>query len=425
MSWRQVRGLRRRLPAALSVVLTAAAFAACGSDDDDNATAAGGGATSGAAASAPELKIGIATTVVPGSYDAKTMFEVGVKAAEGYIEENGGWGGRKVSLSWCVSPGDPASDTKCYRQFVSDEVDVAMGVLANHATVGLPMLSDAGIPSFMTPTSPKDDESEWQHSLTGGAATAEGAIARYLCAQGAKKVSVIIDDAPFAKAGLAKYAESTYEACGIALTTVASPYGTPDPAPYIQKAIAGTPDALVVASVSPATATLKAVTGAKFPISKTIMVANAGKDFYTDPMAEGVSIVSSTRIPLDTTKNQDAQTYLQMVEKYAKGGDPLLQFAAPAYQQLTTIWQAAKAIGFDKADGASIQEYMANEAAGKLRVLMALPIEKVPELPGVHTTTGMVSKITAPGTIEELGWYEQGTCNSAEECKEGVLPADS
>jgi len=72
----------------------------------------------------------------------KSQFLAGIKAAEGYIKERGGWGGRTVQLVQCQSPGDPASDLKCYHDFIGSQTVAAMGLLEKQPDY-LPLLVKA------------------------------------------------------------------------------------------------------------------------------------------------------------------------------------------------------------------------------------------------------------------------------------------
>src|SRR5258708_4350949 len=118
-----------------SAFLLAACSSASSSSSSTSATtsAPASASSSSAASSLGPIKIGLGSTVIPGVYDAQTQYLAGIKAAEGYINANGGWGGRTVQLVQCSSPGDPASDLKCYHSIIGGQSVTMMGLLQNSA----------------------------------------------------------------------------------------------------------------------------------------------------------------------------------------------------------------------------------------------------------------------------------------------------
>jgi ABC-type branched-subunit amino acid transport system substrate-binding protein len=423
---REQRGVSRLLLAAAAVVV-AGVVAACGSSSNSgsnsasnslsNSSSKAGGSTAGSGA---PIKIGVGVTVVPGVYDAQTMYAAGDKAALAYINAHGGWGGRKVELVTCISPGDPASDTACYRKFQSNGVIAVMGILANSGTVGVKLMTAARIPAFMVGGF-GDDGSPWSNEVTGSVTSAYAVPARYACAKGYKRVSILYQDIATHTQALSSYAATTFKKCGISVNEVAVPETAADPSPYVAKATSTHPQLLVPVVPMPATTVVNAITTAGFPMSKVLMSPVLSQGFFSSPKSSGVMFESGWGIPVTQNSDSDVQTFLQYMRSDSPGTDPLTQLAVPAFQELTTIWQAAKAVGFSKVTGTAIHDYMLNEAAGRVRVLAGQPVTKVAGEPGVRQPWAQLYRWTG-GKLVDLGWwYGYSACTSQQDCQKGSI----
>src|SRR5258708_30950524 len=182
MKWFSLRVNRKRQVLMLMAAFAAFLLAACSSAATSSS---GTGAATGSSSSSGPMKIGLGSTVIPGVYDAQTQYTAGIQAAEGYINAHGGWGGRTVQLVQCQSPGDPASDLKCYHSIVGSQPVAMMGLLENSATY-LPLLAQAHIPSFMFAGSAPEEQSPWSMGL-GGIIETYTAAAKYACPKGLHK----------------------------------------------------------------------------------------------------------------------------------------------------------------------------------------------------------------------------------------------
>src|SRR5262249_49462445 len=273
-----------------------------------------------------------------------------------------------------------ASDTKCYRQMISSGATVVMGLLASSGTQAL---SKAGIASFMITDTVQDNASPWQTSIIPGNIGVFASAARYLCANGAKNVSIMRDDDPLKATAFAALAAGIYQHCGIKTNIVTVPYGTADLAPYVTKAVQGKPDALQALVVEPAQTIANAVTSAGYPMSKTLMTPIATSSFFSNPKTNGLMVQSAGQLPLPSNPNRDVQSYLKFMKSGAGGADPSAQLSLPGFQMLTTIWQAGKAIGFNKLTGRALVTYMNTKAAGRLHITASRVISKVPGAAGL------------------------------------------
>lgn len=378
-----------------------------------------GAAKTASKASGP-ITIGVGTLVIPGVYDANAQYAPGITAALGYIKAHGGWGGRKVNLIKCQSPADPASDTKCYNQFISGHATAMVGTLLNAATVGLPALAKAKIPSFSVPLALADDQSPWEEDTGEGVLASYAAPARYMCAKGYKRVSLVRFDAATEAQAEKEGADPIFSHCGMSVNTVLIPEGTADPAPYIQKAISNNPQFLYFKAPLPAETVVSDLLTAGFPVSRVMLLpAAANSAFFRDPRAVGITILQGYDFPLANNRNRDVHAYLGAMKKYSPHADPLAGLTMPAFQQIMTIWEVSKAIGFKRVTGAAIQKYMRTKAVGRLQLFGARAVSLVHGLPGNKQPFIHFYRLT-PELLVNLGWWQGETiCSSRASCAKG------
>lgn len=415
MKYLSLRQHRRRPVLISTIAVMAFALAACGSSGSNNSSSSSSGT----------IQIGLGSIVIPGLYDSKVQFKAGIAAAEGYISENGGWGGRSVELVECSSPGDPASDLKCYKQFIDRNVVAVLGLLGNSATY-LPKLVDAKIPSFVLPGTPAELKSPWTVT-PGGSIETYTAAAHYACAKGLKNIAVFQQDLPQARTAGGAFAKGIFSACGIQVNNVYMPYGTADPAPYIQRAVKSNPELLFIAGQALSiSAFLKAIPASGFPMDKVLTVPTAAPNWLQDPKATGIRVMGRSAYPEPSSPDPDVQTFLRSMQKYSPGADPMGELVFPAFSDIVTIWETAKATGFDKLSGQAIYDYMNNVAPGKLKIFggngtVVIP----PEYVGVRNPYRRIQQWTGSKMIDE-GWFAAAwTCTSASTCADLTPPPGS
>jgi ABC-type branched-subunit amino acid transport system substrate-binding protein len=424
----------RRLQALIPIAsVTAVLLAGCSSSGTsssnagatDPSSSVSSSSSSSTGSSLGPIKIALASTVIPGVYNSETQYLPGIKAAEGYINENGGWGGRTVQLVQCSSPGDPASDLKCYHTIVGSQPVAALGLLANSATY-LPLLAQAKIPSFMFASSASEEQSPWEMGL-GSAPETYTAAAKYACAKGLKNVAVFQQDLPAARAGESAFANGIFSSCGIQVNNVYMPLGTADPAPYIQKAVANNPQLLFIAGqTSPITTFLSALSAAHFPTDKVLTTPTSAPGWLSNPESNGLLIFGQSGYPAPQSSDPDMQTFLKYLAKYSPGSDPTATLTLPGFQDMLTIWEVGKAIGFNNLTGQAFYNYMNNVAPGHLSVFgthgdVVIP----PGWTGVKMPYEHIMQWTGSKFADE-GWYgSDWTCTSASTCASTTPPAGS
>lgn len=407
MKGRQTRRRHSRWAAVSIATAIALVGAACGSSENS------AGGTAGSA----DIKIGLGALVVPGSYDANKQYTAGINAALGYIDEHGGWDGHRVETVGCTSPGDPASDLKCYREFIDEKTVAVLGLMSSSSTY-LPKLEAAGIPSFVTGNTVAEEESSW-HIGSPGIIESYTTTARYACAKGVKNITIFQQDYPTARAAQGVLAAGIFTACGIQVNNVYMPFGTADPAPYVQQAVSTKPDLLFISGQAlPITTFLATITAAGFPIDKVITVPTGTKGWLADPKAPGIRIITRSGYPVEQSTDPDVQTFLKYMQKYSPGTDPVEgSLSLPAFSQILMIWDAAKAIGFDKLTGQALHDYMNNEAPGKLKIFSAHGTVVVPpRFVGVKDPYQRVLRWTGTELADEGWWASDWACTSVTDC---------
>jgi len=389
------------------------------------ACSANASSSSSSSSSAGPIKIGLGSVVIPGVYDSQVQFLAGIKAAEGYIKERGGWGGRTVQLVQCQSPGDPASDLKCYHDFVGSQTVAVMGLLENSPTY-LQLLVKAHIPALMLASTPSEAQSSWEMSLPG-IIESYTAAAHYACAKGLKHVAVFQQDLPTARVSEAAFAQGIFSKCGIQVNNVYMPLGTADPAPYIQKAVAGNPQLLFMSGqAAPITTFLNAFSTAGFPIDRVLTAPTSAPGWLSNPKAKGILLMARSGYPAPQSTDPDMQTFLKYMKKYSPGADPAASLSLPAFEYMLMIWETGKAIGFSKLTGQAIHDYMNNVAPGHLKVFAGDGNVAIPAgWAGVKSPYQRILQWTGSEFADKGWWAGDWTCNSASTCTSLTPPPGS
>jgi ABC-type branched-subunit amino acid transport system substrate-binding protein len=439
MKWISLRSSRRRqvlvsMTAAAAFLLTACSSASTSTTSADpastssssSASAPAASTSASSASSAGPIKIGLGSTVIPGVYDAQTQYLAGITAAEGYINTHGGWGGRTVQLVQCQSPGDPASDLKCYHSVIGSQPVAMMGLLENSETY-LPLLVQAHIPSFMFAGSASEEQSPWSMGL-GGVLESYTAAAKYACAKGYKNVTVFQQDVPSSRDSEAAFAAGIFSACKIQVNNVYMPLGTADPAPYIQKAVATNPQLLFMSGQSaPITTFLSDFTAAHFPIDKVLTVPTSAPGWLSNSASDGLLIMGGQAgYPAPQSTDADNKTFLQYMAKYSPSADPTAALTLPAFQDMLTIWEVGKAIGFNNLTGQALYNYMNNVAPGHLNIFDTHGDVVIPPVwVGVKDPYEHIMQWTGSAFVDDGWWGGDWSCTSASTCAAVTPPAGS
>jgi ABC-type branched-subunit amino acid transport system substrate-binding protein len=228
----------------LFVVLAAVGLlaAACGDD--------GGGGGDSTTTDAPELTGEPVKLMVIYDGSGATAFPDqadGAIAAAGRINREGGIDGGPVEILACDTEADANIAAECGRQAVAEDVLAVVGSISLHSDEYFPLLAENQIPSIgNNPASAGDLTSEASFPITGGAVSTFGTLPVALAEEGRERISLARIDLSVA-AGLASFANVGLERLGLEIVDdVAVPAGAPDMASYVDAALQGDVDGIVI-----------------------------------------------------------------------------------------------------------------------------------------------------------------------------------
>jgi ABC-type branched-subunit amino acid transport system substrate-binding protein len=207
---------------------------------------AGSAAPAGAAPKGKTIKVMVIYEKSTG-LAASPDLPQGTLAAAKALNKGNGVGGDKVKVLLCDTNDDPNTAAECGRQAVSDGVVALVNVFSLHGDAFLPLMLDSKIPAIgITAASAADFTSGAAFPLEGGAVASFGGLPVYLANSGAKNIALARPDIAagtvtrvFGNAALAK--------SGMQYTNdVPVPNDAPDMSSYVQAALAGGTDGIVV-----------------------------------------------------------------------------------------------------------------------------------------------------------------------------------
>jgi ABC-type branched-subunit amino acid transport system substrate-binding protein len=367
--------MRFRKGAATALVLAAGLFgvAACG-DDDDNESGAGAAApaaTTDAAAgsdsgagqvdeSKPPVVLALNSLKIP-LVDLLTPYEAGAAAAAKKINAEGGFGGRKVVIESCNTQYQPATTAACARKALDKDPMAMIGCDPTWPNAGLPIFERAKVPSFNCINTEQDYTNPYNFGMTGGQDGDQRAAARWLCTKAdVKKVLVFTQDIPFQRANAPKVIGTPLKECGKSASYVFYPTTGADLTPFVGKAARSKPDFVITLGGGPlAVQIFKQFQQSGISADRIIGSANA---FAYEQVLKPAGDAMEGAIGTIETKSW-GQTDDPGIAEYLKameGEDYDAQDTNPltAYMSVMTVYTAAKEIGFDKFDTASLKEFM-------------------------------------------------------------------
>jgi branched-chain amino acid transport system substrate-binding protein len=360
-------------------------------------TAAPGGSGS-ASSSKPPFVIAYQGDSAPGVINLPSVQEPGIQAFVKYINDQlGGIGGRPLKVVSCDGHFDPAQTEACTRTVLSEGAQAIFGLAPAFGSPSLSIAQAAGVPTFDTST-PQEDSSHWNVGLMPGTTGEYSAMATYLCTLKPKRVGLLFYDEPIYHTALERPLQ-ILKNCNVAVTPVYLNPTSPDLTPGVVQVVLAHPD-YIMSSLGTAGAVeaAKALVQQGFPLSKVIMDGGELTPQYFNGVGSAVNgeMFTDEFDNMWDTSNPDIALYHQVLSKYG-GGDPYIEFKLWTVSQLMTIYDAAKAIGFDKVDGKTLAQYFA----------------KTPTFPifGSHAGSTPPPNPSYPGVRQQyvgVGRYENG-----------------
>lgn len=175
----------------------------------------------------------------------------GAIAAAKAINKAGGVGAQKspIEIIACDTGNDPNGARTCGQRAVSEGVMAAVSSLTPYSGEYLPVFAQNKIPSIGQITAAVADfTSPAAFPITGGAPVTMAALPRFLADAGAKTVTIARPDIGGVAAALKVFANQGLKPVNQEIENdVPIPPSAPDMAPYVQAALAGGTDGIVVA----------------------------------------------------------------------------------------------------------------------------------------------------------------------------------
>jgi branched-chain amino acid transport system substrate-binding protein len=337
----------------LMVVTLCALSAACGSSSSKSSV----GQTS---ASKSPVTFALISYKIPGS-DSLTELSAGANAAANQINATGGFGGRRVVIATCNSMLQPAAATVCAHKTLAEHPVAMFGCELSWSAAGLAVYAAAGIPSVNCPDTTADFNNPWTFGLNSSAVGQQRGAARYVCTRSdVHKVVALFPNVPQIVISQ-QLAYQTLQGCGKQTATpVFYPLTAVDVSPYVTRVAQAKPDFVLLTGIGAQIVLLfKALQQAGIPPSHVI--APDIEFVYSTILKQAGSAMNGAYAEnqFDTwgdTTNPDVAAYLTAFK--GSSVDPRDPTVAWGYSDVMWFYTAAKAIGFDKFNSASLTTFM-------------------------------------------------------------------
>lgn len=372
--------MRRTLGLAPSLAIASVlclVIAGCGSSKSSttssSSSGSGGGATTTAKLSGSPIHIEMLSFTIPG-LDFLTPDNAGAQAAATVINNEGGFGGRKLIVDKCNTELTSAGDISCAHSTLGNHPVAEIGCDPFWASAGNPIYAAEGIPSFNCADSDADYSSKWEFSADP---LEMNVAARFVCGMSSVKSVVFAAQAdPIVEQEVPPQISAIFKSCGKTVSEVFWPLTAVDMAPYAQKILASKPGFVMLqAGGTQYLQLMKAFQTDGWPADKTSV--DSGTIDYGNILKPGGAAVNGAYFlsyvaDWDDTSNPQVATYLKAT---ASLPDPKETNTEASYAEIMWIYSAAKAIGFSKFNATTLTNYMrtANGAAIPLSRAMVNP----------------------------------------------------
>jgi ABC-type branched-subunit amino acid transport system substrate-binding protein len=380
---------KKYLGAALvAAVLSISGFAACGDDDDDNGggaaapaatTTTGGGAAGGEGGgqidpNKPEVRLALMSIKIPG-INLLDYFETGAKAAEEYINDNGGFGGRKLVIDVCNSMAQPSTAMTCARKGLAKKPIAQFGCEIAWSQGGLQLYAKNKIPSFNCTNNEEDFTNPWSYGLHPGIYGYDKGRPLYACTRDdIKKAVVVTQDIPQQRQLVPAVTKPVMDDCGKELEVVYYPPGATDLTAVIQKVARANADVVFLNTTGPQVVPMvQGLVQNNIKGDKLWLAEGAfNYDEVVKPLGDALegALYFGGWTAWDDTSTSDAAEYFSRMEAAGISKDEArAPFTTYGYAEVMFFYEAAKQIGFDKFDAATLKEFA--DSANGVKIPMA------------------------------------------------------
>jgi ABC-type branched-subunit amino acid transport system substrate-binding protein len=345
--------MRGKQPSAwLAVIVCAMGLAACGSSQNQ-----GGG---GGSSKSP-VTLSLVSFNVPGSA-LLPEFESAANAAAKVINGEGGFGGRKLVINPCNSMLQPAAATVCAHKTLTAHPVAMLGCDLTWSGSGLPVYTAAGVPSINCLNNQIDVTNKRSFGLTASAVGENRGLMRWVCTQPSMKsvVSLLPNLPQYPGQIYPESVQTPLHSCGKTSNVVYYPLTAVDVAPYVVKALGFKPDFILYSGIgAQVDSFFRAFKQNGWPASK---VAVPDTDFIPSITGPAGNLINGAVVEgqFTTANNTARDPGVATFEKALNGNTTLTNDpnVAWAYAEVMFVYNAAKAIGFDKFNASTFQHWL-------------------------------------------------------------------
>ena len=385
--------MKRQTTLIALIALTAAfglVVAACGTAGTGSGGQGGQGAVDGADAAhgltGDPIVVADITDItgIPG-FDPSPLSK-GEKAAVAYVNSRGGIGGRPLKLITCDSKLDPGASAACGQAAIAAKAVAIVGI-DNVASNGLDeAVRKAGIISMQVPTAPQQFADPNYFPLGAGGPAEYYGLGYHVASKGAKKVSMIVQDAAFGHTFADQVTQAAKQAGAETVDVTYYPPATTDFSAVAAKAAAGHPDAVIAV-----------INGSQIPIVYGLLEQQGvpADHVYNQSGAlssavfkaagersKGTYIADEFANPNDTS-NPEVKIYRQAMDDAGQSEVTDTFFAEWGFANIMFLAELGKTLGGPKMTAAGIKNHLTTTlAAGSSKtipVFLAAPMGPAPK----------------------------------------------
>lgn len=364
--------------------------------------------------SKPPLRVGF-ISADSGPIGALPELHGAADAALAFINaELGGVNGRKIELVPCAVDVSPEQSQTCARKMVSEKVVAVLAGVDIASGDAVKVLNDAGIPWIGgIPLNVDEMASPNTFQFSGGTPGAFVAFADYAAhTMKAKKVALAYLDLPQVKAAAVDYGKALLEKWNVPVTEVTFSITTQDYAAIIQRALADSPDALIIGAADFACPkVLQAVIDLKVKTTTMLVGACADAKWLTQVGVDNVlGTIFNVESRLDQTASRDAdnELYQEAMKKYAVDTNAL-GAATVGFRGTMNFWSVVKDIKGDITPASIIKGFRASKDAPSFDGHpFTCDGKAIPALQGLCAPQQVLGKLEGLNILSEAsdGWID-------------------
>jgi ABC-type branched-subunit amino acid transport system substrate-binding protein len=254
-------------------------------------------------------------------------------------------------------------------------------------STGLQIFSKSGVPSFNCQNTQQDYTDPMSFGIAPSGIAEYRGMAKFLCTQAdVKKIVLFNPDIPQQHEIAADTVAPTLKTCGKSAGYVYYPITATDLTPYVQKTLDLKPD-FIMTTGSGAVQYLRAFKTAGFPSEKIWTSSNnIAYSTVLKPAGDAANGLYST-LEFNNWDDQTADIAAYTKAVTANGDDPRDPGVEWGYSAIMFFHEAAKRIGFDAFDAASLTKFMQSPSSNGTPIPLSRPMKEGPkDYPAVRQT---------------------------------------